>query len=113
MQTVVELPEYLRQVENLLSESEREDIKAFLGSNPQAGAVIKGTKGIRKIRWKRENAGKSGGYRVIYFYHNEYIPVFLLTAYGKNVQGNLSKAERNALARVAEQLKNYGRKNHE
>jgi hypothetical protein len=44
--------------------------------------------------------GKRGGARVIYYYHNERLPVFLLTAYPKNRKANLSKAERNAMKRL-------------
>lgn len=52
---------------------------------------------------------KSGGVRVIYFYHNESIPVFLLTLFGKGEKANLSKAERNDLAKLTSLLvKNYG-----
>ena len=113
MQTVVELPEYLGQVAKLLTEEEREAIKEYLGNDPKAGSIIRGTRAYERSGGSGRTVARAVGYRVIYFYHDESIPVFLLTAYGKNVKDNLSKSERNTLARVAECLKNYGGKDHE
>lgn len=48
--------------------------------------------------------GKRGGVRIIYYYHNERLPVFLLSAYPKNRKANLSKAERNAMKRLVPAL---------
>ena len=53
---------------------------------------------MRKLRWARDGRGKSGGVRVIYYYHSEAMPLYLLTMFAKNERANLSKAERNALA---------------
>ena len=58
------------------------------------------TGSVRKLRWAREGMGKRGGARVIYYYHNEQLPVFLLTAYAKNRKANLSQAERKAMRRL-------------
>lgn len=51
--------------------------------------------------------GKSGGSRVIYYYHSDRIPLFLLTAYGKNERANLSRTECNELAKLVEILADY------
>ena len=69
---------------------------------------MQGTGGIRKFRWASGNRGKSGGVRVIYYFHNESMPLFLLTLFGKNEKANLSKAERNELTKLANILNNYG-----
>lgn len=58
------------------------------------------TGGIRKLRWALPGGGKRGGARVIYFFYNETLPIFLLTLYRKNERANLSKAERNAMAKL-------------
>jgi hypothetical protein len=64
--------------------------------------------GVRKLRWAAQGNGKSGGVRVIYYFHNEAFPVFLLTVYAKNQKANLTKAERNDLkALVSMLVKNY------
>ena len=108
--TIVELPEYLKRVEKLLKENEREDLLYYLSTNPKAGTLIQGTGGIRKLRWTSKGKGKSGGARVIYFFYNETIPLFLLTIFGKNEKANLSKAERNELSKLVKELTdNYKR----
>ncbi|MCI5223549.1 MAG: hypothetical protein D3924_12985 [Candidatus Electrothrix sp. AR4] len=59
---------------------------------------------MRKLRWKRTGSGKSGGIRVIYYFHSELYPLFLLTLFGKSEKTNISKAERNILAKLTEEL---------
>jgi hypothetical protein len=98
--TVAELPEYIRQSAALLSDTERQEIIDYLSSYPKAGDIMQGTGGIRKLRWARGGRGKSGGVRVIYYYHDERIPLYLLTLFGKDEKTNLSKAERNELAKL-------------
>ena len=96
--TVVELPEFRHRIEHLLSESEQEKLVTYLSQQPKAGVLLQGTGGVRKLRWARSGTGKSGGIRVICFFHSENIPLFLLTVFAKNEKENLSKAERNELA---------------
>ena len=109
MQTIVELPHFTKKAGELLSDEEKILAINYLAAHPKSGALIKSTGGIRKLRWATGNKGKSGGTRVIYYYHNETIPLFLLTAFGKNEKANLSKAERNDLAALTKLLQsNYG-----
>lgn len=98
--TVVETARFLKDVKPMMSDSEREELVSFVGANPEAGEIIPETGGVRKIRWALAGRGKRGGARVIYYYHDERIPVFLLAAYGKNEKANLSRAERNAMKRL-------------
>lgn len=65
---------------------------------------MQGTGGVRKLRWSRQSAGKSGGVRVIYYFHNEQIPLYLLTIFAKGEKANLNKAERNELAKLVRLL---------
>lgn len=102
--TITELPEYIKRADSLLRESERKDVIDYLSEHPKAGDIMEGTGGIRKLRWGRSNKGKSGGVRVIYYYHDERIPLYLLTMFGKNERANLSKYDRNALAKLVELL---------
>ena len=112
--TLVELPEYIKRADKILSEEEREELLFYLSSNPKAGTLIQGTSGIRKLRWASKGKGKSGGSRIIYFFYNETVPLFLLTIFGKNEKINLSKSERNELAKfIKELVKNYQRKENE
>ena len=64
---------------------------------PEAGAVIVGTQGVRKLRWARPGQGKSGGVRVFYVDFPVYGVLYLLTLLQKNDASNLERAERNAL----------------
>ena len=109
MQTIVELPEFLRKSDKLLSNKEKLSIINYLAAHPAAGVIMRGTGGIRKLRWAAQGKGKSGGVRVIYYYHNESMPLFLLTLFGKAEKANLSKSEDNDLAKLTSLLiKNYG-----
>lgn len=104
MQTVAELPEYIRSADKLLSMDERQDVIRYLAAHPMSGDLIQGTGGVRKLRWRRGGQGKSGGVRVIYYFHNDEMPLYLLTLFAKGDRANLSKAERNELAALTELL---------
>lgn len=104
MQTIAEMPEYSRRAERLLSETERQAIIDHLAAFPKAGVIMQGTGGIRKLCWSRQSAGKSGGVRVIYYFRNGQIPLYLLTVFGKGERANLTKAERNELAKLVRLL---------
>jgi hypothetical protein len=98
--TVVESERFLKDTKPLMSDAERAELVAFVGANPEAGEIVPDTGGVRKIRWALAGRGKRGGARVIYYYHSERLPVFLLAAYAKNEKANLSQAERNAIKRL-------------
>jgi len=100
MQTIAETPEFLRKIRKLIGDADRQALIAYLAEHPKAGDIMRGTGGIRKLRWARDGSGKSSGVRVIYYFHNERIPLYLLTIFGKNEKANLSQAERNELAQL-------------
>jgi len=72
--------------------------------------LIQGAGGLRKHRWARGGRGKSGGVGVIYYYHSELMPFYLLAVFGKNEKANLSTQEKNLLANAARELVAYWRK---
>lgn len=109
MQTVAEVPEYLRRSKGLLSAAEREAVVAYLSANPTAGDLIRETGGVRKLRWARGGRGKSGGVRVIYYYHSDRIPLYLLTIFAKGERANLSAEEQHELAQLTTTLKQLAR----
>lgn len=112
MQTIVELPEFIRKANGLLKENERLSIIKYLALHPSSSELIQGTGGIRKLRWSAQGKGKSGGARIIYYYHNGTIPLFLLTVFGKGEKANLSKSDRNDLNKFTGLLlKQYGDQN--
>ena len=111
MQTVVETPTYLKAATGLFSEAERADIITAIALDPEAGDLMPGTGGYRKRRFGRSGMGKRGGARVVYLYGSNDFPIFLITVYAKAEKGNLSKAEQNALAKMAKSFfADYGRK---
>ena len=104
MQTVAELPECIRTADKLLSLAEQQDLIRYLALHPRAGDLMEGTGGVRKLRWRRGDHGKSGGVRVIYYVYDEHMPLYLLTLFAKGDRANLSKAERNELAELTTAL---------
>jgi hypothetical protein len=101
MQTVVETPTYLKAAQAFFSEADRDKIVRTVAAHPEAGELMPGTGGYRKLRFARPGMGKRGGARVIYLYGGENLPIFLITVYAKSEKGNLSKTEQNALAKMA------------
>ncbi len=93
MFTVIETPVYSRKAEGFLSEDEREEFAAFISQNPTAGSVVRGSGGVRKIRWARAGSGKRGGVRVIYYNQLQHAEVWLLTLYAKNERSTIPAHE--------------------
>lgn len=107
LQTVVELESFLKRARAIMSEDERAGIVAFLAGNPEAGISLGG--GLRKVRIAREGGGKSGGYRTLYVFGGDTMPLFLLTVFAKNEKANLSRTEQaTAVALSKELLATYG-----
>jgi hypothetical protein len=111
--TVVETPIFLRKALDLLDEEARSELAIFVATNPEAGDVIPETGGVRKLRWAIRGGGKRGGVRVIYYFHNDSFPLFLLTLFAKNRKANLTRAERNELKKLVPLLvTTYGKGRH-
>lgn len=105
MHAVIETSGYLKDAANAgIPDAERAAIKRFLSENPQAGDLMEGTGGARKIRFAGRGKGKSGGYRIITYFGGGDVPIFLLAALSKGERENLSKAERNELKKELEGL---------
>ncbi|HEY7492533.1 MAG TPA: type II toxin-antitoxin system RelE/ParE family toxin [Candidatus Tectomicrobia bacterium] len=83
-----------------MSDEERSAFITYIAANPEAGDIMVGTAGVRKVRWGVGSRGKSGGVRVIYYYHNFQFPLFLLTVFAKNERENISQSEKNELKRL-------------
>lgn len=109
MLTIVELPEYRQKIKRLLNHTENSGLMDHLARHPEEGVLIQGTGGIRKLRWAAKGKGKSGGARIVYYFYNKSMPLFLLSAYGKGEKANLSKAEANELGVLVTELRQlYG-----
>jgi len=104
LHTVVETPEFQRRLRRLLTTDECHSLIDYLAAHPDAGDVMPGTGGARKLRWAGQGKGKSGGVRVVTFFSGPPVPVFVLTVFGKGEKINLSKPEQNALRKVLGEL---------
>lgn len=103
LHTVVETELYLRSAERVMSEAERHAVVDHLAADPQAGDVIPGSGGIRKVRVPLDGRGKRGGGRVLTFYFTDRA-VYLLLAYAKGDQANPSAEQMRVLKRLIEDL---------
>jgi hypothetical protein len=102
--TVVETPGFLRDAASAFTDRERTEMISFLAANPEAGDLMPETGGGRKLRWRAQGRGKRGGVRVIYYFHSESLPLFLLNVFAKNEKANLTKAERNEMKTLLPRL---------
>jgi len=94
MQTLVPIGTFEETARKLLGKAGFDDLLEFLARRPRAGRIIQGTGGLRKARFARPGKGKSGGARVIYYYHNDTRPILLLLIYAKADQDNLTDAQK-------------------
>lgn len=104
LHTIVELASFVRDADAVLEEEERERLKAFLPANPEAGVLIAGTGGVRKLRWAVQGRGKRGGGRAIYYYHSQAAPLYLFRFYTKAAKSDLSANERRNFPQWCAQL---------
>ena len=102
MLTVVESPIFQKLWPRYWDEDERAEFASFITQNPEAGAVIRGSGGIRKVRWAREGAGKSGGVRIVYLARNDAGEIYLITLYAKSESENISLTILKEIRRVLE-----------
>lgn len=103
--TVVETHVFARAADGIWTEAERVALIDQVARNPEAGDVVPGTGGVRKLRWSRSGSGKRGGARVIYFYYRADCPLYLLLAYAKAQATDLTPAEKKAVASLAESIR--------
>lgn len=103
--TVAETILFLRQAADLWSEADHDAFITFIALNPEDGEVIPETGGVRKLRWRRQGVGKRGGVRVIYYYHDPEMPLYLLMIYAKAQQGELSPDEKRRIVELGKSLK--------
>lgn len=103
-QTVVETPEFIKQASTCLDEASKKAFIDYIAKYPLAGDLMIGTGGARKIRWMREGQGKRGGVRIIYYYHDNQMPIFLFTVYPKNEKDNLTDKEKKTLDKIIKMI---------
>lgn len=108
--TVAETPTFTRQAEKLFSEDEKVEIVNFLAEYPEAGEIIPDTGGVRKVRVPAKGREKRGGARVVYYFHDEDMPLYALFVYAKNQAEDLSPKGKQVAASLVAALKQHARR---
>lgn len=99
----IETPIFTSQVEELLSDDEYRGLQLALVLRPEQGSVIPGGGGLRKMRWTLRGKGKRGGVRVVYYWIAAEDQFYMLFAYPKTRQSDLSKDQLRILRRLAKE----------
>jgi mRNA-degrading endonuclease RelE of RelBE toxin-antitoxin system len=99
----IETSIFTRQVIELLDDESYLALQIELISRPNAGAVIRGSGGLRKIRWSGSGRGKRGGVRVIYYWITADDQIFMIFMYPKNVRDDLTPAQLRTLRKLVEE----------
>ena len=88
----IEAPAFTKWLSKYLATTSYLELQLYLARHPEAGDVIPGTGGFRKLRWSdpRRGQGKRGGLRVVYYYFDQDQQIWFLTMYGKNEASDLS-----------------------
>ena len=102
LQTVVETQVFLRRAKAIMSDDERMEIVSYVAASPDAGVSLGA--GLRKVRIPRIGGGKSGGYRTIFVFGGDKMPVVLVTVFAKNEKDNLSQTEQAQLISLSKSL---------
>ena len=100
---IIETSIFTRRIRELISDEEYGELQFALIQRPDIGAVIPQSGGIRKIRWSGSGRGKRGGIRVIYYWYVNEQQIYMLLAYPKNEQANLSAAQLKVLKKLVEE----------
>ena len=112
--TFIELPWFMTKWKSLgMDDADLRRLQSELLSDPKIGAVMRGTGGVRKMRFAFKYQGKSGSIRVIYVDFEVYEKIYLLTAYTKNEKDNLSQKERNEIKELITVLENQLKENEQ
>lgn len=100
----IETSTFTKELPRHLDDDSYAALQALLSVHPDAGDLIRGTGGIRKIRWTMPDRGKRGGSRVIYYWLTACDHIYLLTVYAKGVKDDLAPAEREAWRKAVEAI---------
>ena len=103
--TVLQLPKFKAEATELIGTDGIDALAVYLIDRPDAGDVIPGSGGVRKLRWAAKGKGKRGGARIIYLYAVVAARIYLMRCYAKNMKTDLTADEKKQLRQVAAHLK--------
>jgi hypothetical protein len=96
----VETPIFTKAINRLVDDEAYRGLQIALMLRPEQGPIIRGGGGVRKVRWAGPGAGKSSGVRVIYYWAPGEEAFYMLYAYAKNEQGDLTPAQTRSLGQL-------------
>jgi mRNA-degrading endonuclease RelE of RelBE toxin-antitoxin system len=99
---LIETSIFTRQIQSILTEDEYFDLQNAIIKDPSIGKVIKGSGGVRKLRWHTSGHGKRGGSRIIYYWHTTKDTILMLLIYRKSEQTDLTQAQIQKLKFIVE-----------
>jgi mRNA-degrading endonuclease RelE of RelBE toxin-antitoxin system len=88
---IIETPVFTKRVLDALTDDEYRELQQFIAEHPEAGSIIPGSHGLRKLRWTMSGRGKRGGTRIIYYWLRPRDTILMLFVFRKNEQSDLSK----------------------
>jgi hypothetical protein len=103
--TVLQLPKFKAEATEVIGADGIEAVAVYLSGYPDAGDVIPGAGGARKLRWAAKGKGKRGGARIIYVYLIVAARIYLIRCYAKNTKTDLTPDEKKELRQVSARLK--------
>lgn len=103
--TVLQLPKFKAEATELIGMDGIEMLAGYLIDHPDAGDVIPGSGGVRKLRWAAKGKGKRGGARIIYLYAVVAARIYLMRCYAKNVKTDLTADEKKQVRQIAAYLR--------
>jgi mRNA-degrading endonuclease RelE of RelBE toxin-antitoxin system len=102
--TIAELTDVRRELDAILTEDEKDRLIDWLALNPTAGDIMVGTNGVRKCRWSYGFKGKRGGLRIIYYFRDLNMPIYILAVYKKNEKLSLTGGEKKMISKMVDDL---------
>ena len=100
---IIETPIFTKRITAILSEEAYRLLQMHLLTKPGSGKLIKGSGGLRKLRWSAKGHGKSGGVRIIYYWFAARETILLLFVYAKNERDDLTSEQLEQLRRIVEE----------
>lgn len=102
--TIAEMTDFIDDSKNVFTDKEYDDLVLFLAEHPDSGELIPGTGGVRKLRWRAKGQGQRGGARVIYYFRDLNVPVYLLAVYAKGEKLNITEREKKEMSRMVDMI---------
>ena len=99
----IETPIFTKEVRALLEDEEYRSLQLALLFRPEQGVIIPGSGGLRKIRWRQKGKGKRGGCRVIYYWDEKHETFYMLLAYAKSRQEDLTPMQIKILSNLVKE----------